>query len=439
MEHMVQQEEDKLKTYTQQRGEACEIWKWKYDNSDIDENALLDVLGVLSQEFRSFGEGLVAIMEAKLGFKVASPAIDLECACQRTGVDLDLIGTRNTLNAWFENVKRKTPQSSVASRPRKSEKSRGAMFAFAFAMELTVEETNELFQKVYLDRAYNQRDYKELIYYYCLSRRLPFSEAQKLIEKVHFDEIDEVSDKTMLTQHLADTGLSSESGEALIEFIHAHSHNFAINTRSAMHVMRELKEKAREIARNEGEIDRANYKTRKLITDEYTEKKTAYEDDLQENLENKDPSDSRVCNRNLNSNDYLYDSIIDLITRSVVGTTGTVTLPIKNSLFPREIKSRFPQPGTLGKRDMSSEELRKAIILLFSYCFWEKKKNCDDPNWRYKLYVGEMDDWLTKAKLPLMYYGNPYDWMFLFCAATNSPLNAFRDLLEEALGGEDDE
>ena len=64
MEHMVQQEEDKLKTYTQQRGEACEIWKWKYDNSDIDENALLDVLGVLSQEFRSFGEGLVAIMAA---------------------------------------------------------------------------------------------------------------------------------------------------------------------------------------------------------------------------------------------------------------------------------------------------------------------------------------------------------------------------------------
>lgn len=438
MEPMVQQEEDKPKTYTQQRGEACEIWKWKYDNSDIDENALLDVLGVLSQEFRSFGEGLVAIMEAKLGFKVASPAIDLECACQRTGVDLDLIGTRNTLNAWFENVHRNNPQSSVASRPRKSEKSRTAMFAFAFAMELTAEETHELFRKVYLDRAYNQRDYKELIYYYCLSRRLSFSKAQKLIEKVHFGEPDEVSDKTVLTQHLADTGLKSESDEALIEFIQAHNHNFMINTRSAMQVMCELKEKAREIVRNEGENERTKYKPRKLITDEYTEKKTVYEDAVQEDLVDNPYLDSGNRNRNLNSNDYLYDSIIGLITRSVVGTTGTVTLPIKNSLFPREIRNRFPQPGTLGKKNMSSEELRKVIILLFSYCFW-KKKYCDDYEWRYNLYVKEMDDWLTKAKLPLMYYGNPYDWMFLFCTATNGPLEAFKSLLDEALGEQDDE
>lgn len=431
-----QQEKEKRKTYTQKRVEALFAWKKVCDE---DENSWSNVLGVLSQEFRSFGEGLTAIMEEKLGKKVPNPKLTLSNSCYNTGVDLDLIGTRNTLNTWFENVNRKPLKSSGVSRPRKSENSRDAMFAFAFAMELTVEETNELFQKVYLDRAYNQRDYKELIYYYCLSRRLPFSEAQKLIEKVHFDETDVVSDKTMLTQHLADTGLSSESGEALIEFIHAHSHNFAINTRSAMQVMRKLKEKAREIARNEGEIERANYKPRKLITDEYTEKKTAYEDDLQEDLENRDPSDSGVYNRNLYSNDYLYDSIIGLLTRSVVGTTGTVTLPIKNSLFPREIKSRFPQPGTLGKKDMSSEELRKVIILLFSYCFWEKKKNCDNTKWRYKLYVAEMDHWLTKAKLPQMYYGNPYDWMFLFCAATNSPLNAFRDLLEEALGGEDDE
>ena len=76
--------------------------------------------------------------------------------------------------------------------------------------------------------------------------------------------------------------------------------------------------------------------------------------------------------------------------------------------------------------------------MLFSYCFW-KKKYCDDYEWRYNLYVKEMDDWLTKAKLPLMYYGNPYDWMFLFCTATNGPLEAFKSLLDEALGEQDDE
>lgn len=83
MENTERQEKEKRKTYTQKREEVLFAWKKVCDE---DENSWSNVLGVLLHEFRSFGEGLAAIMEAKLGFKVTFPEIDLECACQRTGI-----------------------------------------------------------------------------------------------------------------------------------------------------------------------------------------------------------------------------------------------------------------------------------------------------------------------------------------------------------------
>lgn len=437
MTHTEQREKEQPKTYTELRGDARVTWGEIYDT---DENSLPDVLGVLSQEFRTFGQGLVAIMEAKLGRKVPNPQQRLSKACDDTGVDLDLIATRNTLGTWFENVNQKDKQGSAASRPRKSESSRSSMFAFAFAMQLTVPETNELFRKVYLDRAYNQRDYKELIYYYCLSRQLSFSKAQEMIREVRLSSADQASDKTVYTRRLEYDELLTESEKALVAFIEAHSHNFMINTRSAMQVKHELIENAKEIAKNEGKIERAKYTAKKLTSDRYIEKGTGSADDPENALKKEARKESYTYRRNLDSNDYLYDHILDRKNdNSVAGKTGTITLPFKNSLFPSEIKSRFPQPGTLSKKNLSSEELRKVIILLFSYCFWQKMKKCDDCDWRYRQYVAQMDDWLTKAKLPLMYYGNPYDWMFLFCSTTASPLETFRSLVREALGEKDDD
>ena len=42
------------------------------------------------------------------------------------------------------------------------------MFAIAFALELNVEEVKYLFHNVYFDRAFDYRNYKEAVYYYCI-------------------------------------------------------------------------------------------------------------------------------------------------------------------------------------------------------------------------------------------------------------------------------
>lgn len=120
------------------------------------------------------------------------------------------------------------------------------MFALAFALGLTTEGTARLFQNVYLDRAFNQRNYQEVIYYYCLSRGLFYAHAESLISRIHFDE-NTPSDKTMYTSWIAEEAAQSKSNEELLIFIQSHGHNFTLNSTGAKRILQEQKEKAHKI------------------------------------------------------------------------------------------------------------------------------------------------------------------------------------------------
>ena len=48
-------------------------------------------------------------------------------------------------------------------------------------------------------------------------------------------------------------------------------------------------------------------------------------------------------------------------------------------------------------------------------------------------YISEMNTILIDSGFSPMYYGNPYDWMFLYCSLFVRPLDTFRDLIAEAL------
>ena len=128
------------------------------------------------------------------------------------------------------------------------------------------------------------------------------------------------------------------------------------------------------------------------------------------------------------SNDLLYE----IITRkNVVGKRGTKTV-FKNAELPKEIKQRFPEAITFGKEDMTSEEYRKAIVLLFSYYVWYKAEYIQ-RDYGFDDYYYELDDLLDKCNLPNLYFGNPFDWLFLFCSQDESPLYIFREILSKAL------
>lgn len=125
---------------------------------------------------------------------------------------------------------------------------------------------------------------------------------------------------------------------------------------------------------------------------------------------------------------YTYEVITDV---SASGTKGTKTL-FKNARLPHEIRSRFPEAGTFGKKNQTYEEIRKLIVLLGSYIYWyevqhqNKRVTIDD-------YISEMNEHLFNCGYPLMYYGNPFDWLFMWCSLAERPLDTFRGIVSEVL------
>ncbi|MGN0178531.1 MAG: hypothetical protein ACI4DY_03695 [Monoglobaceae bacterium] len=373
-----------MPNYTQQMENALfEQWD-EFDDYNEDYSTLIEKLNN-EGSFRSFGDGLLFFLQKRQPDLTAETAVKyIEELCEETGVAKSDIASTNTLKSWFKG----------GPRPKKGEDSRKSMFALAFALKLKPNETAELFHKVYLDRAFDYRNADEIIYYYCLNNRKTWQDANRLINLVQYNNT-ENADSTVYTSQIKTDIAAMIDEAALLAYIAKHGHNLAKKSVSAKQTVQNLLGQAKATAKTEAELP------------EYAE---------------------RFYGSDRESLNFTYEVITDL---SVSGEKGTKTL-FKSSRLPKEIKNRFPEAVTFSKKDPTYEELRKLIILLFSYTYWFRmqKENkiidLDD-------YIEEINVHLDESGFSLMYYGNPYDWMFLYCALSDRPLDTFRGLLAEVL------
>ena len=368
--------------YTEQM-ESQLFSQWdKFDTGEEDYTAIVDFLNDATS-FQSFGDGLLSFM-VKRGIDLTPETAlrYIDGACSKAKIDKSEIGSTNTLKSWFKG----------GPRPKKGKDSRNAMFALAFALDLSPEETSELFHKVYLDRAFNYRDETELIYYYCLANKKTWQDAQNLIAQITTDE-PVCEDHTIYTSVIKNSVDGLLTASDLLSYIANHRHNFEKNSIAAKEAVFGLLKKAKETAKEESALP---------------EHADLY----------------RGSNRE--SVSFMYEMITGF---SVSGKTGTTTV-FKNARLPKEIKNRFPEAGTFAKKEPTFEELRKMIVLLFSYCYWYQLQKqgleSDIDN-----YVQELNVYLSNSGLPMLYYGNPFDWMFLYCNLAERPLDAFREILAE--------
>lgn len=384
------------------RMESCLPWGG-LDDETGDFQPLLDWLN--GKAFRSFGDGLLSFMQAKKTELTVEGAIQhIEKCCSATGVSIADIASANTLKNWFRG----------GPRPKKGEDSRRAMFALAFALQLSPEETAALFHKVYLDRAFDYRNETEVIYYFCLQKQKTWADAKRLIEQAA--TITTITDdNTIYTGQLKldiDTLVDEEN---LLVYIRNHGNNFSRKSLSAKEIKNKLIEEATRVI----ELETGLVSARKQA-----EAKGQQKDELYKNI----PTLARFNNANAYSLNHVYEVIVD---RSVHEGKGTSTI-FKNARLPKEIRNRFPEAATLSKKDPTYEELRKLIILLASYNLWCQAQE-NDEFIDYETYKDELDNFLTESGLPTMYPGNPYDWLFLYCSLADRPLDTFRGIIAEVL------
>lgn len=383
--------------YTEQLENAT--WQWNELDDDFDFSVTVDFLNS-SDSFRTFGDGLIALILNKYPDAYENNIISyLKTISKENGVETDEFASRNTLKNWFEGDKR----------PKKGETDREHMFALAFALNFNVDETAELFHKVYLDRAFDFRNEKELVYYFCLANGKKWTDAKRIISLIEHAEID--SDETVFTLHIkAEVDTYTEESQ-LLDYIKNHRHNLEQTNKTAKKHLGELLEKAKLFAVNEAELP-----------------------------QNKDAYEGKWKNRETASNNFLYEVITEVSPSSNKGTTTVFA----NARLPKEIKNRFPEAASFSEKEPTYESMRKMIILLFSYEFWGKLQWGDitqTPPKKFDIdeidvldeYIAQLNALLNECGLPLLYYGNPFDWMFLYCAKTINPLDMFRDMIAMVL------
>ena len=374
--------------YTEQMENAL-FQQWDaFDDYNEDYTELIDVLNS-EDSFRSFGDGLLFFLQKRKPELTADSAVKyIDELCSQNSVSVSDIASANTLKSWFKG----------GPRPKKGEDSRRSMFALAFALELTPAEAAELFHKVYLDRAFDYRNENEIIYYFCLNNKKSWADATRLIDMVNSLNL-ERSDHTVYTSQIKSDIDSFADENELLLYLKSHAHNLEKSNVSAKRNLTELIEEAKKIIKEEAEQP------------EYAETFRGSDKD---------------------SLNFTYEVITSL---SVSGDKGTKTL-FKNARLPKEIKNRFPEAATLSKKEPTYEELRKLIVLLFSYTYWYKVQwtsvdaDIDD-------YIAQINVYLIDSGFSPMYYGNPFDWMFLYCALSERPLDVFRGLLAEVIEDEE--
>lgn len=356
-----------------------------------DENGSEATLEFLNSEnFRSFGKGLFDVVSKKHPeADEKNVATKIKEYAKTNGVPVEKIASQNTFTNWFKNN----------SRPKKGEKSRRQMFALAFALNLSVDETKYLFQNVYLDRAFDYRKPEEIIFYFCLKNGKTWADAERLITESG-KQVRQHDDKTIITRNMLDELNELNDEVALLAYLNNHGHNFEKNSVKANIVFAQLLADAKKAALSEVEAMEDEDKKGKWNTGEEV------------------------------SNNFLYEIITN---QKVSDKTGTKTI-FKNADLPQEIKNRFPEANTLSNPDMTYEEIRKVIVLLHFYIYCINMADNIDYADYYDDYLDEINNILNDCLLPEMYPGNPFDWLFLYSAFySGSPLDAFRGAVADAL------
>lgn len=378
-----------MTTYTEGLQDA--LWKLADDFDTTEDTSLITDFLNNHDSFRSFGEGIIAIINRTSNDQIDNDQVIayLEKCCNDNGVNLSEIASKNTLKNWFEKD----------MRPKKGETSRDAMFALSFALKLSIEDTALLFHEVYLDRAFNFRSAEEIVYYYCKMNNKHWADAKRLIASAQAGNADK-SDTTKYTVAIKADVENVENEQQLLTFLQEHGHNLDKDSVTAYEVFHKYLAQAKTVAASE--IKQIEYE--ELFVDKWK-------------------------NNEEISNNLLFEIITG---RSITGVQGTKTI-FNNVDLPKEILNRFPEAGSFGKSNMGSEELRKTIVLLFSYCIWCTQRKNEEPI-DFDDYRMALNLIMQKCGFADLYFGNPYDWLFLYCAQSYTPLDTFRDVLAEAFG-----
>lgn len=288
---------------------------------------------------------------------------------------------------------------------------RETAFEICFAFGLDAKETDDFFRRVFMrERSFDCHVIEEAVYYFCMCRGIPYAGAREIVRRVPAAPAGQAGAEreVLYTSSIRRVLDQIESAEQLIAYLTEKGAQFAYNNATAYAMIKRLWS---EIAGAGGLLER---------------EQGLLEDELK-----------GVVNKagGFNVENALL-AILQLDRNSVNRLPGDRSLKPLLSLLPEDIQASFPDRQGLetilrGER-VHYERVRKWLILLKFYHFWAVRALARGNYAAQRLEEfkcrDEIDLFLTGAGYMELYPGNPYDWLFLFAAHQEDPLDVFREL-----------
>jgi hypothetical protein len=230
--------------------------------------------------------------------------------------------------------------------------------------------------------------------------------------------------------------------EDLIRYINDNIDQFGYNNATAIKFIRELWS---EIAGKNGLAYREGQIAKVLNPNIERDK---FDEDLsiatEESDSSRDDDDLIIVTEESDSIWTVYCQILgldkgqDKWLKTQFNTDRSIKPVIKNSDFLHILaEDSFPDRDGINKvlngEHVSHERIRKLIIFLIFYRYWAKKLvghkeiNTEDA----ERCQADINSYLRNAGYPELYYGNPYDWIFMWALNDDSPLQVFRYYIGE--------
>lgn len=285
-------------------------------------------------------------------------------------------------------------------------------FRIAFALGLNIDETDDFFRTVLLNRSFDCHTIEEAIYYYCLYHGKDYPTAAKLIEAAPHPTESTVpsAGEVLYTKNIISFLHSCPSDEALLRYFQENLAQFGYNQVKAKEFIRHLWE------RISGPDGLAAQERRYF------------------------PQQEKGSNPPVENSTWgIYLQILGLsFDTDRIEADRTIKPILDNRVFMHQFAAdNYPTRQSIEKllRGESAKHdlTRKTLILLVFYQFWMETalshsgiKSYEAGEHDRDRFLNELDQYLLDAGFPEIYAGNPYDWIFLWLANRSAPLIAFR-------------
>ena len=299
------------------------------------------------------------------------------------------LSSLNTVKNW---LKKSPPAANQAGREN--------VYTLCFALGLNAKETKEFFLKAYLERPFNYKNIQEAVYFFCMNNGLSYADAQKMIGKIESEPDVKNDDAEQVTEQIGYDISLMTSEDDLVKYLVTNRSGFAIQSQTASSKIKELIEECKDLAKKEYKL-----------------------------LHNGDISVENV--------DELLTVITGYYARETVNGEKLYKQSISKSKLPELIRKNFPQREQFKQIEngkASFDTIRKALIMLKFYSFFADAlihKAEDLENGLFYEFVDETNELLAECGYVQLYWRNPYDWLFGYCAygATN-PLDEFKNVID---------